>query len=282
VRVAHDGWVLVGTTFFDDVEDKLPLWRSRDLREWEHTGFVFPRGRTPAWAVGQYWAPEIHRVGSTWLCYFTARDTTGRLCIGLAVADDPHGPWRDGGSPFLRDERIGYIDAHRFEDDDGRAYLYWKEDGNDLRPPGPTPILVQELSADGLSLVGPRRTALSNDLPWEAHVVEGPWAIRRGEYVYVFYSGNAFHTAEYATGVARARDPFGPFEKLQAPLLVSGERWRGPGHGCVVTNDDEDFFVFHAWDGDAIFERHPRIPLIGRIRFRKGWPEIIAIADAGA
>jgi arabinan endo-1,5-alpha-L-arabinosidase len=279
VRVADSDWLLVGTTFFDDVEDKLPLWRSRDLERWQHVGFVFPRGRTPAWAFGQFWAPEIHRVGATWICYFTARDAGGRLCIGTAVAESPFGPWRDRGAPFLRDERVGLIDAHCFIDRGGSAYLYWKEDGNDLRPPAPTPIIVQALASDGLSLAGQRHRAFANDLPWEAHVVEGPWAVRRGEYVYVFYSGNAFHTAEYCTGVARARHPLGPFEKRDSPILVSGERWRGPGHGCVVTFEDEDFFVFHAWDRDAIFERHPRIPLIARIRFRNGWPEIAEIAD---
>jgi arabinan endo-1,5-alpha-L-arabinosidase len=276
---APDGWLLVATTYFEDIDDKLPLWWSRDLERWEHTGFVFPRGRSPAWAEGQFWAPEIHPVEGGWHCYFTAREASGRLVIGVAFADHPTGPWRDSGRPLLRDERIGIIDAHRFDDDDGRAYLYWKEDGNDLNPRARTPIRVQELARDGLSVVGARHTALLNDLVWEAHVVEGPWAVRRGEHVYLFYSGNAFHTADYATGVARARHPVGPFEKLPQPILVSGPRWRGPGHGCVVAIDGADFFVHHAWDGERIFGRHPRIPLASQIRWSGGWPEIAPLAD---
>ena len=73
------GWLLTGTTYFDDVEDKFPLWLSSDLSRWTPVGHVFPRARTPHWATTQFWAPEIHRVGMHWLCYFTARDRTGRL-----------------------------------------------------------------------------------------------------------------------------------------------------------------------------------------------------------
>jgi beta-xylosidase len=273
------GWLLASTTYFEDDPDKFPLWRSHDLERWERAGHVFPRGRAPSWAEGQFWAPEIHRAGDRWLCYFTARAKRGRLSIGVAVADDPEGPWRDAGAPLLHDPRVGLIDGHRFDDDDGRAYLYWKEDGNDLRPIAPTPILVRELASDGLSLVGSPRTAFTNDLDWEAHVVEGPWAVRRGEHVYVFYSGNAFHTAAYATGVARARHPLGPFEKLGRPVLASGPRWRGPGHGCVVRIEGDDFFVHHAWDRDRIFGRHPRLPVVGRVAWHGGWPVIELAGD---
>jgi arabinan endo-1,5-alpha-L-arabinosidase len=261
------------------VADKFPLWRSHDFVTWTPVGHVFPAGSTPSWAIGQFWAPEIHRARDGFLCYFTARDVTGRLCIGVASADRPTGPWRDSGAPVLRDERVGLIDPHRFVDHDDRAYLFWKVDGNDLTPQAPTPIRVQELTADGTALTGAPTDALTNDLPWEKHVVEGPWAVRRDGYVYVFYSGNAFHSPEYRTGVARARDVRGPYEKLATALLVNTPRWRGPGHGCVVTVGGVDVFVYHAWDGEAVFGRHPRIPLVGRIRWHEGWPQIVAVEE---
>lgn len=234
-----DGFLLVGTSFFDDVEDKFPLFHTTDLRRFEPRGHVFPRGRAPRWAVGQFWAPEIHRAAGGWTCTYTARDTTGRLCIGVARAERADGPYHDLGGPLLRDPRVGLIDAHRFVDDDGRAYLFWKVDGNDLRPQEPTPILVQEIGPDGVSLVGERRgaSAITNDLPWEAHVVEGPWAVRRGEHVYLFYSG------------------------------------------CVVRVGQEDLYVHHAWDGEAVFGRHPRIPLVARIVWRGGWPSLEPFPD---
>jgi arabinan endo-1,5-alpha-L-arabinosidase len=279
VVATDQGWLLVGTTFFDDVPDKFPLWSSPDLVHWCAAGHVFPAGRTPLWAIGQFWAPEIHRTPQGWLCYFTARDTRGRLCIGVASASDPLGPWQDRGAPILYGQDVGVIDAHRFVDDDGRAYLFWKVDGNDLVPQGPTPIHVQELTASGTELVGTPTIAITNDLAWEAHVVEGPWAVRRGGYIYVFYSGNAFHSPEYRTGVARARDIRGPYEKRATPLLSNGPRWRGPGHGCLIAAYGQDFFVYHAWDREAVFGRHPRLPLIGRVHWHDGWPTIEPVPD---
>ena len=65
--------------------------------------------------------------------------------------------------PF-RNERVGLIDAHFLRDHDGRQYLYWKADGNDLRPRRATPIFVQELDHEGLGLIGQAREVLTNDL----------------------------------------------------------------------------------------------------------------------
>ncbi len=273
------GFVLVGTTFFDDVPDKFPLWRTKDLVHFEPVGHVFPRGRLPSWARTQFWAPELHRGGTGWVCTFTARDATGRLAVGVARAERIEGPWREEGRPLLRDERVGLIDAHRFVDEDGRAYLFWKVDGNDLSPQEPTPILVQELDADAMTLRGEPVVAITNDRPWEAHVIEGPWAVRRGEHVYLFYSGNAFHTDAYGVGVARARSVLGPWEKLEEPILQSTGRWRGPGHGCVVEAFGHDCFVYHAWDREKVFGRHPRIPLLAHIRWRRGWPALEPAPD---
>jgi beta-xylosidase len=269
-----DLWILTGTTYFEDVPDKLPLHASRDLERWEAVGHVFPRGRHPSWAEGQFWAPEIHAVRGGFRCYYTARERGGRLAIGVAVASRARGPYEDLGRPLVRGGRCGVIDAHRFADDDGRDWLFWKEDGNDLSPRAPTPIHVQRLAPDGLSLLGESAIAFTNDRPWEAHVVEGPWAVRRDGRVYVFYSGNAFHTAEYAVGVARANAPLGPYEKHPRPLLTSNERWRGPGHGCVVALRGRDHYVYHAWDRDRIHGRHPRLPLAAPIAWVDGWPVI--------
>jgi arabinan endo-1,5-alpha-L-arabinosidase len=256
------------------VRDKFPLWRSRDLRAWQPAGSIFPECRRPRWAVSDFWAPEIHRIAGRLVCYFTARDRLGRLCIGAAGASRVEGPWIDLGRPLLRDPRVGLIDAHAFRDQDGQHILYWKEDGNDLRPQEPTAIHAQAVADDGLTLVGPRHAVMVNDLGWEGAVVEGPWVVRRGDHYFLFYSGNVYITAEYATGVARSTSPFGPFEKRGAPLLPGCARWRGPGHGCVVTRGGEDYFVYHAWHEGRVHGGHPRVALLSRISWEDGWPRI--------
>lgn len=121
----------------NDAPDAFPVMRSRDLREWELRGFVFPRGQTPPWAatgegVADYWAPEMHRVDGQYRVYFAAREAAGHgLAIGLATSDSPDGPWETGDAPVLRG---GVIDPHVVVDDDGAAYLLWKDDANDVWP----------------------------------------------------------------------------------------------------------------------------------------------------
>jgi arabinan endo-1,5-alpha-L-arabinosidase len=279
ILAAGDRFYVVCTSNDNQTADKFPLRRSSDLVAWEEAGFLFPRGRWPEWARRDFWAPEIHRVGERWLAYFTARDTTGILCLGVASADRVEGPWTDLGRPFLRDERVGLIDAHLFQDEDGRRYLYWKVDGNGLTPPEPSVLYGQEVAPDGLTLVGERVTIMTNDRSWEGEVVEGPWVVRRQGACFLFYAGNTFNSDRYATGVARAAAPLGPFEKHPEPILRSNARWSGPGHGSVLRLGDEDLFVYHAWEPDRIDERwdasvHPRMMLIDRIEWSGDWPRI--------
>jgi hypothetical protein len=128
-------WYLVATS--NDAPDAFPVARSRDLREWEMRGFVFPRGRQPAWAavgegVADFWAPEMHRVGGEYRVYFAAREREGHdLAIGVATSASPDGPWTTPAEPVLRG---GVIDPHVVVDDDGAAYLLWKDDANGVWP----------------------------------------------------------------------------------------------------------------------------------------------------
>ncbi len=254
-----------------------PLRRSTDLVTWRSLGYLFPAGTTPGWAKADFWAPEVHRIGQRYVLYFTARDRSGRLSIGVATAPAVTGPWTDSGAPLVHDERAGMIDPHQFQDRDGVRYLFWKADGNAFHPPEPTPIFVQRLSPDGLALAGERTTALVNDQPWEGAVVEGASMVRHGGWYYLFYSGNAYNSDRYAVGVARARSPLGPFEKRPAPILATGRRWVGPGHGSLVAVGASDWYVYHAWQPGKVDHpgdpnHYPRMMLIDRVSWRDGWP----------
>lgn len=272
---AGDDYYVYATS--GNASDAFPIRHSRDLVHWSRVGHLFPRRRRPAWARSDFWAPEVHRVGRRYVAYYTARDRTQRLCVGVAWSDHPTAPFTDSGRPLIRDDRVGMIDSHYFHDRDrtGKRYLYWKEDGNDLRPMEKTPIYAQQLSDDGLSLIGERHRVLENDLEWEDHLVEGPWVVRRGRYYYLFYSGNAFHNEHYAVGVARAFSPLGPFLKQRETVLRRDEHWMGPGHGSVVrAHDGHDYFLYHAYQRGRVGGPHPRMLLMDRIHWENGWPRI--------
>jgi arabinan endo-1,5-alpha-L-arabinosidase len=347
----------------NDAPDAFPILRSADLRRWESVGFAFPEGHTPPWAangenVADYWAPELHQVGGTFLLVFVARHReTHELCVGVATSARPDGPFVAADEPLLR---RGAIDPHVLVDADGAAYLYWKDDRNDVwrnalnellyecpqyirrlfptdegrrtaslvatcwpwtRELEPmerflqqvlietvtsdfsafegrlralvaetrgaaarrriravldalkTPIYAQPLDAPSLRLVGSPRQVLTNDRPWEAHVIEGMWVLAHAGRYYMFYAGNDFSTAEYGIGVAVATSPLGPFRKFPEPFLRTTVRWSAPGHPSVTVGPDGEYvLLFHAFfPGDVGYKRF-RALLATAIAFEDGAP----------
>jgi arabinan endo-1,5-alpha-L-arabinosidase len=131
---AEDGWWLVATS--NDAPDAFPILHSVDLESWEPKGFVFEEGATPSWTaaglkVGDFWAPEIARVGEEYWLSYTARAADRTLSIGLARAGHPAGPWTDNGEPLLTGT---VIDSHVHVDADGTPWLLWKKDSNSHWP----------------------------------------------------------------------------------------------------------------------------------------------------
>ena len=195
----------------------------------------------------------------SYVVYYTARSRdNGRLCIGTATAPTALGPYVESRTPIVCHDDFGVIDATYFRDDDGSAYLYWKDDGNDPAADiqkalgGRTQFHVQRLSADGLSLTGSPKGLIDHELDWEGNLIEAPWVVKRGDLYYLFYSANSYCDGRYAVGVASAKSPLGPFLKHPSgdPILSSGDGFDGPGHGSVVTSPDGKSlsFVYHSWN----------------------------------
>ena len=266
--------------------------RSSDLASWEHLGEALPA--KPAWAAKfqDFWAPHVVRDGESYIMYYSAKpdnaDERHGLCLAVATASAPAGPFVDVGKPLKCGESFVNIDP--MADDDpatGKRLLYW---GSGLKP-----IVVQELAPDRLSFApGSTATALIHPNPVKDAfpvLVEGAWVVRRGGYYYIFYSGdNCCGTkANYAVMVARSRSATGPFETLEQAsgkphsiILEKNGIWHAPCHNAVVTDaGGRDWIVYHAVDTrrprqkptDEVNTR--RIMLIDRIVWRDGWPVVI-------
>jgi len=240
-----------------------------------------PQARKPAWASGDFWAPELHKVGTKYVAYFSARHTNGVFALGAATASSPAGPYTALASPLLRTPSPGVIDVHFFEAPTGERYLLWKPDSNAIGQQ--TSIRIQRLSADGLSLTGSPTTLLVNDRAWEGNVIEGPWMISRNGFFYLFYSANGYASTRYAVGVARATSPTGPFTKAPNPLLVTRGAWAGPGHGSIVRGPGGDWVhVFHAWVAGQVGQSPGRLVLVDRVTFENDWPVMHAGPSTGS
>ncbi|MCA1564593.1 MAG: family 43 glycosylhydrolase [Acidobacteria bacterium] len=276
IRVGQDYWA---TATSSEWAPEFPILHSRDLVNWRVVGAVFQK--RPAWSVGNYWAPEISEDRGRFYIYYTAKKKDGPLCVAVATARRPQGPYTDHG-PLVCQE-VGSIDGFPLRDENGQRYLLWKEDGNSRSVP--TPIWAQRLSPDGTRLIGEKQELIRNDQAWEKHaslpygdLVEGPAVVRRGDYFYMFYSGNfcCDRQCNYMMGVARARKLLGPWEKNPAnPILRGNDTWKCPGHGTVVSDArGRDYMMYHAMDAKD-FVYVGRQALLDEVRWgADGWPTI--------
>ena len=246
----------------------LPMATSRDLVRWSLVmDPARPKQRldgmptlAPWVKEGFTWAPEVMKVGERWLLYYTANHRKRDVqCIGLAVADNPKGPFRDASAnPLIcQFELGGTIDANPFRDADGKLYLYYKSDGN--RVGKGTAIWGQRLAPDGLSVVGAPAPLVKDDKPWEMKLVEAPAMVRSPTgyqlfFAAAYYGWNAEdRLSPYATGYATCSGPLGPcVDAPENPILHSFREREagclsGPGHPSIFEARGRSFIAFHAW-----------------------------------
>ena len=269
--------------------------RSRDLVEWEYLGEALPD--KPAWAAAsqRFWAPDVSRhPDGRYLLYYSAQpnDPTTGLCLGVAIAPHPAGPFVDSGQPLLAGgPGFENIDPMRFvEPETGRQLLFWGS--------GFGPLRVRELAADGLGfapgsepevVVLPRPAA--DAMPY-GHLIEGSWVHYRAGWYYLFYSGDncCGPAARYAVLVARARQATGPYETLAqatgtpGTILTENARWLAPGHNSLVTDAaGQDWLLYHAIDReqptfDAINAEQGhsrRVMLLDKVTYDEhDWPRV--------
>ena len=252
---------------------------SRDLVNWKVVGSVFPS--KPIWAKGDFWAPEIAEDNGKFYVFYTARRNDGAgkkgtLCVAVAVANAPVGPYADKGA--LVCQEMGSIDAFFVRDENKKPFLVWKEDGNDRQQP--TWMYAQQLDESLTKLIGkPKKLFRNEGAGWENHVVEGANIVRKNGWFYMFYSGNACcgRGCNYALGVARSRTLLGKWEKNPLnPILKANDEWQCPGHGTIVkTPDGADFLLYHAYRKRADAFNIGREALLDRVEWTKnGWATI--------
>jgi beta-xylosidase len=249
-----------------------PLFRSTDLKNWRPAGAVFQK--PPEWAAAHFWAPELTNDRGRIRVYYAARKRSGPMCVGVATAEAPQGPYTDHGPMVC--QSMGSIDPSFMRDAHGVPYLIWREDGNSQNKP--TIIYAQQTTEDGLKLAGDPHELIRNDVAWEGKVVEGPDIIRHAGMFYLFYAGGACcgRKCDYAVGVARAKELLGPWQKDPAnPIVAANDEWSCPGHGSVVeTPKGQDYFMYHAYSRSE-FVYVGRESLLDRVDWKPdGWPEI--------
>jgi arabinan endo-1,5-alpha-L-arabinosidase len=266
--------------------------RSEDLVSWKHMGDALPV--KPAWAnqTQKFWAPHVSQHGDTFYMYYSADpNTLTGLCLAVATAKNPLGPFTDKGAPLKCGESFVNIDPMAYDDPaTGKRLLYWGS--------GFQAIRVQELAANRTGFApGSQAIELVKPIKDESpdnymRLIEGAWVVRRGGYYYLFYSGDncCGDKAHYAVMVARSRNATGPFQTLAeatgkstSVILEKNERFIAPGHNSIVTDaSGQDWIFYHAIDSKERLLKSSiegdrdvrRIMLMDRVSYRNGWPQV--------
>ena len=223
-----------------------------DPAAWTHHGPVLSLADF-AWADANAWAGEVVEGPDGRFYYFVSVDgstDSGWMNIGVAVADDPLGPYEDAiGGPLISDSTPNSsglnIDPTVHIDDDGRIYMYW---GSYWGP------RMVELNQDMTSLAGPVTTPQGLTDFWEA-----PWLFERDGTYYMAYASNAgadcVTSSSYACiRYATASDPTGPWTHQG---VVLGQVTSTTNHPAIMQFDGQWWMVYHTADapGGGDFRR---------------------------
>jgi arabinan endo-1,5-alpha-L-arabinosidase len=288
IKVGGTYWAYATQTFLaNGLRINIQSASSPDLVHWTYGADVLPT--KPAWSTvtWNFWAPHVTFAAeqNKYIMYYSADADTSDMCIGIATATVPQGPFTDIGHPLVCGPGFSHIDPMAFDDPtSGKHYLYWGS--------ASAPIVVRELAADRISFAAGSSeipVLQTSGAPYEG-LIEGAWVVKRPDFYYLYYSGNdccSLPNPHYAVLVARGPSPTGPFQKMADALgtgssvIVAGsDALRGPGHNAVITDGaGADWLVYHAVDAtkltlsDGHSARRPMV--IDRIVYQaNGWPSV--------
>ncbi len=250
----HEGsYYLFGSTC---PAEGFQCYRSPDLVRWEPLGWAW-RPEPGCFATNLFWAPEVEAYRGRFYLTFSglARRSGGDLLMmGLAVADEPQGPYATLYGPWF-DFGHSTIDGHIFVDDDGTPYLYYSRNGSENGCAYGINYGVR-LADDLSGPVGEPVKLGEADQPWELALLprnrcnEGATVLKRNGVYYMTYSACDTGTLAYGIGCATAAHPLGPWTKYPGNPIAATRLDIGvsaPGHNSIVASPDgtELFCVYH-------------------------------------
>lgn len=229
-----DGFMNWSGTYFK-------VFSSDNLVDWTDEGVILDLKTDVSWTDRNAWAPCIieKKIDGEYkyFYYFTAAQR-----IGLAVADDPTGPFVDSGQPLIDYKPEGItggqeIDADVFTDpESGKSYLYW---GNGY-------MAAAELSEDMLSIKKNTLKLMNIDNTYR----EGTYVIYRNGTYYFMWSEDDTRSPNYKVRYATSDSPLGTLTIPENNIVIrqdAAQEIFATGHNSAiqVPGKDEWYLVYH-------------------------------------
>ncbi len=209
------------------------VFSSANMIDWTDHGMVLSL-EDVSWASRNAWAPDCGYYKGKYYFYFP----TDQSYIGVAVSDNPAGPFRDAlGKPLVTKNSPGvvnkrdFIDPSVFIDDDGTPYLFF----------GQLDVNVVQLNPDMISYDGP------------VHIIEGAKDFFEAVWVHK-YKGKYY--LSYSTwgekGVTGPQIVYAVSENVLGPYEYQGvildEVSSGTNHHSIVQFRDQWYLFYHTSD----------------------------------
>ncbi len=244
----HAGW---GGWYFT-------CYSSKDLTNWKDEGTILNVCRDTKWAFGNAWAPCIIEKkidGKYKYFFYYSADNGKEKAIGVAVSDNPTGPFVDFGKPIVDKRPAGQkhgqqIDVDVFHDPDtGDDYLYW---GNGYMAGAKLNKDMTSIDESTVTLMTPRGGSLKDYAFREA-----PYVFKRNGLYYFLWSVDDTGSPNYHVAYGTSKSPLGPIEVAKDPVILiqePGEKIYGPAHNSVlqIPGKDEWYFVYHRINKDYL------------------------------
>ena len=219
------------------------VFSSEDLIDWTDHGMIVTQNKVPWVRPNSYsmWAPDcVYRNGKYYFYFPSAPARGGGFAVGVAIADNPEGPFIPEPEPI---KGINGIDPCVLQASDGNAYIFWgagrcaklKENMKELAEDNPKEIVKwnnREIEMVGVNCL--------KDLP--NRQAEGPFAFE--------YNGNYYLTYPYVRentevlAYAMSKNPMGPYEYKG---LIMAEHANGcwTNHHSIINYKDQWYLFYH-------------------------------------
>ena len=219
------------------------VFSSENLTDWTDHGMIVTQNKVPWVRPNSYsmWAPDcVYRNGKYYFYFPSAPAAGGGFAVGVAIADNPEGPFIPEPEPI---KGINGIDPCVLQASDGNAYIFWgngrcaklKENMKELADDNPKTTVKfgnREMEMVGANCLEglPNRQA------------EGPFAFE--------YNGNYYLTYPYVRentevlGYAMSKNPMGPYEYKG---LIMAEHANGcwTNHHSIINYKGQWYLFYH-------------------------------------
>lgn len=235
------------------------VFSSGNLADWTDEGIMLDlKGSMVPWATGNAWAPAIierkEGDGFKYYFYFSGHNPKlNRKTIGVAVSDDPAGPFYDLGHPIVTDSPVGHgqqIDVDVFHDPvSGKYYLYW---GNGYMAGAELNDDMTSIKEETVTVMTPKGGTLQDYAFREA-----PYVFFRNGTYYFMWSVDDTGSPNYHVAYGTSDNPLGPINVAEQPVVLiqnAKKKIYGPAHNSVIQlpGTDEWRIVYHRINQDYI------------------------------